>query len=531
MVMKNFKINKNQQPLSDADIARGKDFGKLVQAYKAAKVPFYKSPKLWMGASSVLVASVAAVFIFSKISSADQTSHPFISPPVASADIQSTVYVLNAQADSTINYPGGSKIHVPANAFLDKNGKIVTGKVDLHYREFKKVDEVFLAGIPMTYDSAGEQFHFETAGMMEITASQNGEGLKTNPAALVKIDMVSANKEDRFNTYYLDTIEKKWKYTTQCNFNNANVADSNSAPATSPLPVKEIKQIQNEIVQLEKQKPNKPKKQDTGKPRFSIKVDPSEFPEIAIYKGVKFQVEDSSYRPDKADITWADIELKRLPGNNRYQITFINPNEKYRVIAVPVFDNKDYAAATKIYGQKFETYEAALNKKKAGEAALAAKLKAKEEAPKSENDKITAAQKRANDQWAQAELVYRSFQVSDFGYWNSDHPCRLPAGNNMVKLNLTDAKTGQHLNISVCYLVEKERNALFAYGPKGLERFRFDAGKENGVWVMTTDNRLGVAKYSDFKSATTKGGEMELQLTMMNKTLKTTQEVKQYLEL
>lgn len=158
--MKNFKINKNQQPLTEADIAKGKDFGKLLNAYKAAKVPFYKSPKLWIGASSVLVASIATLMIF-KISGSGEPNQSFISPPVASADIPNAVYVLNAQSDSTIQYPSGSKIHVPANAFLDKNGKVVTGKVDLRYREFKKASDVFVAGIPMTYDSAGEQFHFE----------------------------------------------------------------------------------------------------------------------------------------------------------------------------------------------------------------------------------------------------------------------------------------------------------------------------------------------------------------------------------
>ena len=526
--MKNFKINKNQQALSDADIARGKDFGKLVKAYKAAKVPFYKSAKLWIAASSVLVASVAALMIFSKMNASGTEGRPFIAPPLASADIQSAVYVLNAQSDSTISYPTGSKIHVPANAFIDKNGKVVTGKVDLYYREFKKVDEVFLAGIPMTYDSAGEQFHFETAGMMEIAASQNGESLKANPDALVKVDMVSANNEDRFNTYYLDTIEKKWKYKVQSNYNPSLAIDTLERTANTQKPVEGVKQLQKEIAQLEKQKPNKPQKQNAGKPRFSIKVEPKEFPEIAVYKGVKFQVEDASYKPEKADITWADIELKRLPGNNRYQITFINPGERYQVIAVPVFNEKDYAAATQLYNEKFKVYEEALAKKKAEEAALAAKFKAKDE---EERAGVTGHQKYLHDQQAQANLIYRSFEVSDFGYWNSDHPCRLPAGNNMVRLTLTDSKTGKPVKATVCYLVEKDRNALFAYGATGLERFRFDDGKQNGVWVITTDNRLGLARYSDFRAAQTKGGEMALRLTMMDKTLKTTEEVRQYLEL
>lgn len=520
--MKNFKINNNQQPLSEADIAQGKDFGKLIKAYKVAKVPFYKTAKLWIGASSVLVASIAVLLIFDNTGSLKAGTRPFIAPPLASADIKRTDYVLNAQSDSTINYPSGSKIHVPANAFRYKNGKIVTGKVDLHYREFKKVADVFLAGIPMTYDSAGQQFHFETAGMIEISASQNGEPLKTNPDALVKVDMISYSKQNRFNTYYLDTIEKKWKYTEQNNFRYAQNTDTTELLNTSP--VAGLKQIQAEIAQLEKQKPGKPIKQEKGKPRFSIKVDATEFPEIAVYKNVKFQVEDSSYKPEKADITWADIELKRLPGNNRYQITFINPNEKYTLVAVPVFAEKDYANATAVYKRKFEAYEAALAKKKADAAALEARKLA---VRKQQAEKDSAAERN----WNNANVIYRSFTVSDFGYWNSDHPCSLPAGNALVKLNLVDAKTGKALQAQLCYLVEKERNVLFAYGPNGLQKFRFDAGKENGVWIFTTDDKLGVARYSDFKAAQKTTGEMVLPVTLIDKTLKNTEEVEQYLTL
>lgn len=525
MDMKNFKINKNQQPLSEADIAKGKDFGKLINAYKAAKLPLYKTPKFWIGASSILVASISALLILNKINAPDNKGHPFIAPPLASADIQSSVYILNAQSGSTITYPGGSKIRVPANAFLDKNGNAVKGDIDLHYREFKKIDEVFMAGIPMTYDSLGEQYHFETAGMIEIAASQNGEPLKTNPAALVKVDIVSANKDDRFNTYYLDTVTKKWKYVTQKNYNPALHSDLGAVQKAAPQAESQsIKQVQKEIAALEKQKPGKPRKQDKGRPRFSIKVDPVEFPEIAVYKGVKFQVEDSSYKPEKADVTWSDIELKRLPGNNRYQITFINPGEKYQVIAVPVFGDKDYDQAMAVYNKKYNEFGAALAKKKAEAAAAEAQMQARYAA-------MDKRQQDLEDRRAKSDLFYRSFEVSDFGYWNSDHPCRLPAGNNMVKLNLIDARTKAPVHAEVCYLVEKERNALFAYGATGLERFRFDPEKHNGVWIITTDNKLAVAKYSDFKAAQIKGRQMNLPVTVVKKAVKTTDEVRQCLEL
>ena len=570
--MKNFKINTNQAPLSDADIAKGKDFGQLVKAYKAAKIPFYKMPKIWLGSSALVAAGVAIFIVISKLTTPVLPA-AFINPPLASADIKSTTYVLNAQADSTITYPTGSRIHVPANAFRDKKGNVIKGNVELHYREFKKPVDAFLAGIPMTYDSAGQQFNFETAGMMEISASLNGEGLQTNPAALVKVDMVSENKDDRFNTYYLDTIEKKWKYQVQANYNpdvKFNLVDSTGThtidlggnrdntqkpPSAMPNESRKVEAIENEIAQLQKQAPVAPKKADASKPRFSIKVDETEFPEIAVYKGVKFQVEDKNYKEDKAGITWSDIDLKRIPGSPKYKITFINPDERYVVIAVPVFGDKDYAAANSLYNQKYNEYEAALTKKKEDAAKMKADLLAKEKAQREEaraeakkdaeqrKQDLRAMTEQENEarreymrQVAEQNLVVRSFVVSDFGYWNSDHPCALPPGATLVKLNLIDSKTKAPLAVQACYLVEKERNVLFEYYPSGyspnnLSNFRYDSNKQNGVWAITTDNKIAVAKYNEFKTAKRNGNDLELEVTMLDKSLKTTEEVRHYLEL
>ncbi|HRG89782.1 MAG TPA: hypothetical protein PLW44_12230, partial [Chitinophagales bacterium] len=167
--MKNYKINMNRQPLTDADLNSKGDFNSLLKSYKAAKTPFFKATKFWFGTSAVLVASVTAVVVYMQLfmsaGTTLTTAPAFIQPPIAAADIKPNTYIIDAGQDSNLTCNSGSKIHIPANAFTDENGKPVNGKVELHYREFHNVSDVFLAGIPMTYDSAGEQFHFETAGM------------------------------------------------------------------------------------------------------------------------------------------------------------------------------------------------------------------------------------------------------------------------------------------------------------------------------------------------------------------------------
>ena len=551
--MKNFKINKNQQPLSESDLAQGKDFSKVIQSYKAMKTPYFKAPKFWFGASSVLVATVAAVLVLSKMNAPDVVPvapDAFIHPPVTTADIPNSTYILNAQSDSTITHPGGTLIHVPANAFIDKDGKIAQGKVELHYREFKNPLDVFLAGIPMTYDSGGQVYHFETAGMMEIRATQNGLTLKTNPDAPIKVDLVSDNNEDRFNTYHLDTQAKKWKYLAQSNYNpqlNTLLVDSAGVqPLHFEVPPmgankvlskdsQAVRATENEIATLQQQKPIAPVKAQKDKARFSIKVDEREFPEIAVYKNVKFQVADDQYKPEKADVTWSDISLERIEGSPKYKITFINPNEKYQIVAIPVFGDKDYAAANSTYNQKYSEYEAALTKKKAEEARLKAEIqatiKAQEEALAKMYKEREQQQKDYQARMLQANIIYRSFTVSDFGYYNSDHPCSLPAGSSIVNLILVDATTKKPIDAQTCYLVEKERKALFYFSSNGFNRFRYNRDKHNGLWVIMNDQKIAVAKYSKFEQAKRNGNNLEVEVTLMDKTLKNPDEVRKYLEM
>ncbi len=531
----------NRSLLTEDDIARGKNFNQLLKNYQAMKVPFFKAAKFWYSTSAIIVAGVAAVIIYNKVITAHVLNTAFINPPMANADIKIDSYVVNAQTDSTIVYPSGSKIHIPANAFLDAKGDIVKGNVDLHYREFKKISEAFLAGIPMTYDSAGEKFHFESAGMMEIGATQNGSPLKTNPAAPITVDMVSNNSDDRFNTYYLDTIEKKWKYLAQKNFiaKASNLVSGTDTSRIDSVSNKDAKTEASErsLKEFEKQKPVMPQKQTINKPSFSIKVDEKEFPEIAVYRNIKFQVEDKTYNPAKADELWESVDLKRIEGTANYEITFSKAADKYTVIATPVFADKDYAAAKNMYEEKFKQYQTTLNKRKENEAKLKAENEARakgaEEKMKKEIAEQEARIKQYEANMQQSDLMYRTFQVSGFGIWNCDCPSKLPSGEN-VTISLQDAKTKNAITVQYCCLVEKGRNAMFTYyGSPQIKNFRFDPSKQNMVWVVTSDYKIAIVKPDEFKTAAMakKDNSMQLKLNIIDKHFKSSDEAKEYLEI
>ncbi|MFN8298599.1 MAG: hypothetical protein U0T75_05785 [Chitinophagales bacterium] len=552
--MKNYKINTNREPLSEADIQAGQNFEQVLKGYKAIKPPFYKAAKFWFGSGAVLVATVAAVLLFKGLNPADNLSEPtrnFIQPPIAEADITYTTYNLVAGTDSVLEYKTGSKINVPANAFTDENGNVVKGPVQLSYREFHDIADVFLAGIPMTYDSAGETYHFETAGMMDISASQNGKPLRTNPQALITVQLASKNQEDRFNSYYLDTVAKQWVYLANSNYPVASEAlnQTDSLPA-SAMPVQAPKtsndaqlkaqspayrKVCEEIAEVEKEKPVAPKKAEKKKPRFSIKVDEKEFPELSAYNNLKFQVVDETgYDPKKANVVWEDVQLKRVAGTLNYEITFIKRTETYSVIAAPAVDEKDYEAAKKVFDEKYAEYTQKLAERKAEQARLKKEWEEKAKAIEAQIQKEVEAQKQRIKEYEarldQSNLFYRTLQVNQFGTFNCDCPQRLPQGGEVVA-EFTDKKTGQPLKIGTAYLVEKGRNLMFSYYPDGLSRFRFDPKQTNLVWAVTTDQRVCIVNAEEFKAATEDKAKGNFKAEVVERKFSSSEEVKEYLNI
>lgn len=71
----------------------------------------------------------------------------------------------------------GTTVRIPANALQNAQGGLITGEVDITYRSFHEAYGIIASGIPMHIAMDGIVEHFETAGMYELYASQNGEAV------------------------------------------------------------------------------------------------------------------------------------------------------------------------------------------------------------------------------------------------------------------------------------------------------------------------------------------------------------------
>jgi hypothetical protein len=586
--MKKFKVNIDREKISSEEIASRRDFDAVLKGFTAAapatvSKPFYKTAGFAIG-SAVVVLSAAVTLWYAAnytdwLGGEEKSSKPvaeefgaapqqpqqnttaaaFINPPFENLDIEYTSYKVNAGKGGELSHHTGSKIKVPAGAFADENGNAITGEVELRYREFHDPADFFVSGIPMTYDSAGTQYHFESAGMMEMIAYRDGKPLKMQKGKEIEVEIRSAYEGSRYNLYELDTAARNWVYKGKDKVkkkekNAGNDHTSFDEPSNVAIKMidkdkqaeqekelekinKEITVIKKDIAKIEREKPQEPRKADAGRYKFNIEVDPSEFPEIALYKGMLFEVgdENKNFTKDMYKIEWDDVSLAEgtKKGVN-YQMTLTKGEKKQNFIVYPVLSGKDYEVALNEYKQKFKDYQVTLDKRKADEKKKEEEYKAlvkKMEDERKEQEAKWQAQQQAMQQGMLSASttfeVFRVFRVDKFGVWNSDCPGKMPSGNT-VAAKFQD-KSGNDLAVYDVFLIDKSKNGVYVYHSDKHDKLEYDPKSKNLLWTVTADNKLAVFSESDFASVPGKKGDYTFKMDVTENKFKNMEELKEFL--
>jgi hypothetical protein len=137
--------------------------------------------------------------------------HPLVKRPLKNADVIPDVFTTSSLTGGIAEYGSGTKIIVPPAAFVDANGKTVTGNVELTYREFRDPADIIVSGIPMKYDSGGVVGDFKSAGMFEMYASQNNQEVFVAPGKNIELQFAVTDTAPEYNFYRLDE-SKGWVY-------------------------------------------------------------------------------------------------------------------------------------------------------------------------------------------------------------------------------------------------------------------------------------------------------------------------------
>ena len=512
--MDKYKINRNRKPLTDDDVQKGQNFDAFMKAYSAGRKPFYKKTSFIVTAITLgVVLSVGTYMLVNGDEKNTSAPTAFVNAPLENLDIPDTTYRIDAANGVVLQYNTGSVIRVPEGAFLDSVGNVVKGNVEIHYREFHDPAEIFLAGIPMTYDSAGQKFHFESAGMLEITAWQNGKMLKANPSSPIKVDMASDNDAGKFNVYYLDTVKKNWNFIAKDKALIVGFVPDSMKTDTLP------------VIFSANSKPIAPRKADKAKNSFVINYEPAEFPELNSYKGVRFEVDEvkTPYNKEDKKVKWEDVQILRNKDGATYTVTFTKDDLSRTYITYAVVDEKNYAEAKKLYDQRYAAYQNDLKKKqdavRSEENKFESRLMTADAHRIFVNDTVMAwslaKARQSNLNGDKEDMVMREFQIQNFGIWNSDCPASLPQGEQQY-VKLFDSRTNKPMTVAHLYLVEKGRNAIYTFYESDLVRFQFNADAENLVWAVSPDGKLAKASGDDLKGMKYKivDGVKQYSLTM-----------------
>ena len=219
----NYNIKLNPKQLTSEQIAKHQDFDALLRQFEKGGIvePPAKSAKIrplyyYIGAAAamlgLLVYFIGSTDNYQQKSEQYFANQEFIQSPIETAKAQFASYAFNANQGGVYEYKSGSRLVVPAAAFVNDRGELIEGEVIIKYREFHDFIDFYLSGIPMTYDSAGTIYTLESAGMMEIYAEKDGQKVKVAPGKSIDVELASAinapkhlNVPPDYNIYKLDS--------------------------------------------------------------------------------------------------------------------------------------------------------------------------------------------------------------------------------------------------------------------------------------------------------------------------------------
>jgi hypothetical protein len=557
----NFNIDRPR--ISDEEIDRHKDFNQLVNKFKQQSLQKAKHDKSWWKDKKVRYTSVIAgitvictITYFSILNSQKQKNTTndnittqdteqgvtnkeqgtvrFVNAPSKKIIIPYSSYKVNNAKGGEITHTGNSKIRIPLKSFVDKNGKDIIGDVVIEYREFHDKGDIIAGGIPMAYDSAGKKYNLESAGMFDVKGTQNGEPVFIKPGKDLTIELASANAEDRFNQYYLDTVERNWKYIkkdvpvrikdlsqkSKEHSAGSNQQTKNSASQKVEKLINEVdvilpKKIDSVKIVYAKRaevlpKPKEPFKPNkfSGRPTFLIEANTTEFPELIAFGNVTFEVgaENKNYSREMHEITWSDIKVSEGPQKGKnYILALTYHGRTEKLIVYPVLKGDDFEKAQKRYEQKFETYRGLVEKREADEKRLMAEMEAKQKVYLAElqkkKDELAKEKslleakmqaQRTNEvansfgKMADQTRATRIFEIAKFGIYNSDC-AHAPEGKTISPVFVLNAKE-KPLFPDVIYLVNHDQNSVYCYSRPDFSKIQFKESGTNSFLIFVKNN-------------------------------------------
>jgi hypothetical protein len=224
---------------------------------------------------------------------------PVFNPPLGPGTTPVETITVEAEG-GMLTLSSGTRITVPAQAFVDTAGQAVTEPVTLTVREFHNPIETWLAGIPMYADGDAV---FRSAGMMELRgATPDGREVELANDKVLQLDWYSVEDDEGYVTWALDTASGVWSET----------GTANSL---------ETRDLETELAEAEADLPPRTNPVPPNRHTFDIGDQTGRQPELKRYEGVRFVPVDG--RPCGHDATRIEVDPITDGSGGAFLIRFI----------------------------------------------------------------------------------------------------------------------------------------------------------------------------------------------------------------
>ena len=506
----NYNIKINPPELSSEQINQHQDFDALLTSFEQAanKQPttassdtttlkVVKGRRRYITGVIAMVAAASLVFLIFKDSLvpaptyvppvaqvsellALQSPMPNLAPPTETKTVQ-------AEIGETLTYSSGSKVKIPAAAFVDKTGQPVKGAVEITYREFNDPVDMFLAGIPKELNKHQD---LRSTGMMEIKGFQNGEPVYLNMNKTLDIElqgkMTADMKPDDLGVYVYSSQEDAWNYQAKdrveilnndIDNNNPNTNANNftlESPELAPI----IAQLQQEKQASKPVPPIRPGVPDDMQV-FDFDLDLENTPELKQYdQKIDFMASANVFTPATFDTVWSDMKLTKSADGN-YILTLEHENEQ-GAITKKVATVEPVVVATDEAKAQFEVEQAKYEK------ALEAW----------ETEIVALAQEQINQE-ALVNIINR-FQIQRFGLWNCGKPVEWEA-QATIPTQFVDLE-GTPIELQEVFVAVQDQQFYYS-APSDQSHSNVplpsDKQLKQKIWAMNAQGELLVAEVSN----------------------------------
>jgi hypothetical protein len=377
-----------------------------------------------------------------------------VQPPIPGLEVPFTNYTVPVDQGLTFTTKTGTKVSIPANAFIDASGRPIEGDVEVKFREFHRAGDLIASGIVMHEAESGR--YMETGGMFEIEGNKNGQEIFVESSKEIKVDLASYNAGDDFNFFELDKRKCHWK---------------DQGKAAKELENKDRKLA---LIKLEKNKPIRPVKPLSRSKKskgqyFELDVDYQKFPLLKAYSDVVWKYSGEGVDIEKEawvfETDWDKIVLNETDKGS-YELRLSNDDKTVSTYVQPVLAGKDYQ-------ESFDKFK--------NEA-----LKKYQEI----KEKLELRRKNLN---FQAEFR-RSFSVNGFGVYNCDKWNRTPSLSFIPSISFDDQSGLNETNQDaiIYYMIMQRGKSVIPFKNNGKQRFRMPRVGKKALIALLPKGRVAV---------------------------------------